>query len=497
MSIPFHSDISCVVGSGTRYIGVGSSAGMYTNAGNPEGAVAALIGSICQDTTNGSVFVKTSGTGNTGWTILAAGSGTTDLGIGAITGTTLQVTSSSGTNATVPAATATDAGLLIAADKVKLNHVTVTQAVNLDAMELDISQHQTLFGVADGSVDLGTFTGAVIADDETVKGALQDLETAVESRLTTSLTSARILVGSSTNIATSRSMAGDVTLSNTGVATVVTATTTSAGKVELATDAETLAGSLTTRATSPANVDHYFTTLVGNATGVQHLGAFSGTTISDNRTVKAALQDLETFVESLASGLTFAGTWNATTVDPTAGLANNSFLRVSVAGTTSITTTNMGAKNDWAVGDFILKDNLGNIHVIDNTDAPINLATGTITNTTVQVTNSSGGANVTLPAAAASTSATAGDGDAGMLSGDDKYKLNALGGYAETYGGATSNVITHGLGTLDVLVQVFRVADGVQIFPSITRNSVNAVTLVHSIAPTASSMRVLISKIGA
>ena len=39
----------------------------------------------------------------------------------------------------------------------------------------------TLTGVPRGDSDLGTFTGTTIADNETIKGALQDLETAVES----------------------------------------------------------------------------------------------------------------------------------------------------------------------------------------------------------------------------------------------------------------------------------------------------------------------------
>lgn len=39
----------------------------------------------------------------------------------------------------------------------------------------------TLTGVSLGDSDLGTFTGTTIADNETVKGALQDLETAVEA----------------------------------------------------------------------------------------------------------------------------------------------------------------------------------------------------------------------------------------------------------------------------------------------------------------------------
>lgn len=39
-----------------------------------------------------------------------------------------------------------------------------------------------LSGVADGSTDLGTFTGSTISDGRTIKQALQDLETSVETK---------------------------------------------------------------------------------------------------------------------------------------------------------------------------------------------------------------------------------------------------------------------------------------------------------------------------
>ena len=46
--------------------------------------------------------------------------------------------------------------------------------------DLTIDHLHTLSGVAASSDDLGTFTGSTIADNETIKGALQDLETAHE-----------------------------------------------------------------------------------------------------------------------------------------------------------------------------------------------------------------------------------------------------------------------------------------------------------------------------
>jgi hypothetical protein len=61
----------------------------------------------------------------------------------------------------------------------KLGFISVTQAVDLDAMEAQGDNLVTLSGVASNAVNLGTFTGAVIPDNSTVKGALQALETEI------------------------------------------------------------------------------------------------------------------------------------------------------------------------------------------------------------------------------------------------------------------------------------------------------------------------------
>lgn len=489
-------EVRVPVGSAIQVVSDGASSfGTYWSNGTPEGSVTADPGSLCTDYANGALYLKVSGAGNTGWSQVAVGSGGANLAIGTIDGNTIQITSDTGTDATIPSATASAAGLMTASDKAKSDFITVTQGVDLDAMEADITEHQTLLGVADGSTDLGTFTGSTIADNVSIKAALQELETAVEGRVSSTLNSGEIFVGSAGNAATPVSLSGDATLSNTGVLTVASASDTVAGKVELATGAEVLTGSDTGRAVTPAGLDGYLTALVGNATGTQHLGAFTGSTIADNVNVKDALQALETALEAMVGGMTFAGTWDATTADPSASMVNSSFLRVSVAGTTSVTTVNAGPKSDWQVGDFLMKDNLGNVHVIDNTDAPISLGLAAITNATLDVTNSSGGSAVTLPAAAPSTALNAGDGTAGVLSGDDKFKLNNIGNFQETYGNgaATAFVINHNLGSTDVRVSVIRVADGVEVYPQIARTNANAVTLTHGIAPTAGQFRVIVS----
>ena len=52
-------------------------------------------------------------------------------------------------------------------------------------INLDVDDLKTLSGVAGGSVNLGTFTGTTISDNVTIKVALQELETALESTVDT------------------------------------------------------------------------------------------------------------------------------------------------------------------------------------------------------------------------------------------------------------------------------------------------------------------------
>jgi len=66
--------------------------------------------------------------------------------------------------------------------------------------------------------------------------------------------------------------------------------------------------------------------------------------------------------------------------------------------------------------------------------------------------------------------------------------------YAQTFGDgtATSIAITHGLSTLDALVQVYEVSTGATIECDVIRNSTNQVTLGFALAPASNSLRVLV-----
>ena len=114
---------------------------------------------------------------------------------------------------------------------------TVTNLIN--ANETHIDNMATLTGVAKDSTDLGSFSGTTVADSQTVKQALQALETAVESK---------------------------------GSAASLTSLTTAVGDLN---------------------------TLSGVAQNDEDLGTFTGSTIADSVTIKAALQALETASEAI------------------------------------------------------------------------------------------------------------------------------------------------------------------------------------------------------
>ena len=108
----------------------------------------------------------------------------------------------------------------------------------INANETHIDNLATLTGVAKDSTGLGTFSGSTIGDSATIKAALQSLETSLETK------------GS----------AGSVTSVSTNVGDLVT--------------------------------------LSGVAQNAEDLGTFTGGTIADSSTIKAALQALETAVEA-------------------------------------------------------------------------------------------------------------------------------------------------------------------------------------------------------
>ena len=150
----------------------------------------------------------------------------------------------------------------------------------------EVTSLRTLSGTAAGDNDMGTFTGSIIPDASTTKAALQSLETPLETAqgdITTLQTDVGTL---QTDVGTLQT---DVGTLQTDVGALQTGLTTAQG------DISTLQTGLADNDTETAALR----TTVGTAAGATDLGTFTGSIITDNSTVKTALQELETSVEAV------------------------------------------------------------------------------------------------------------------------------------------------------------------------------------------------------
>jgi hypothetical protein len=142
------------------------------------------------------------------------------------------------------------------------NEISVDPAVLQDIADL-----ATLSGVTANSTDLGLFTGSTIADNSTIKAALQSLEVKAEQNASANGNNSTVLADHETRISQNE------------------------------TDINALQNSASGSASDIADI----LTTIGTADGDTNIGTFTGGTITDNVSVKTALQELETALEAVAA----------------------------------------------------------------------------------------------------------------------------------------------------------------------------------------------------
>ena len=139
---------------------------------------------------------------------------------------------------------------------------------------------ENLFSSVASGTDLGTFTGSTVSDNASVKTALQELETALEAE-----TAAR---------GTAITAAVDA-LVDSAPGTLDTLNEIAAALNDDPALATTLTNLINANET---HIDNNVATL-GITKDDTDLGSFTGSTIADSSTVKAALQALETAAEAI------------------------------------------------------------------------------------------------------------------------------------------------------------------------------------------------------
>ena len=273
------------------------------------------------------------------------------------------------------------------------------------------------------TTDLGTFSGTTIDNNQSIKAALQALETAIETEASSRATAISDLVdGAPALLDTLNELAAAInddenfvtTITNlidaneTHIDNVATLTGVAKDSANLGTfTGSTIADSSTLKAAIQAletalelkaatsvvteidgNVDDLIT-LSGVAENASGLGTFTGSTISDASTIKDALQDLETAVEGAQAGSAVADRTKTITGD-----ADTSHYITFVADDNSTATaetvfTDAGvtynpASNLLTVGSLdVSSPRIGGV-VVTSTAAEINLLDG-VTATTAEL----------------------------------------------------------------------------------------------------------------
>ena len=206
----------------------------------------------------------------------------------------------------------------------------------------------TLSGVAENATDLGTFTGTTIADTETVKGALQDLETALEALSASSGIPASTVDAKGDLIAAT----ADDTVARLAVGTDNQFLKAASGQttgLQWATpdDAEIAAsGSATNYTPSGATVDGNLAgidTALGEFSRVVTISATGTTTLAEathrNALIKITTTDAVTIAAPSSGSTSWVVTvWNKAAADQTVAgqtVSANSITSVFVDGTTA------------------------------------------------------------------------------------------------------------------------------------------------------------------
>lgn len=150
------------------------------------------------------------------------------------------------------------------------------------------------------------------------------------------LTSANILVGNSSNVATSVAMSGDVTISNTGATTVVSGSTSVAGKLQLT---DSTSSTSTTTAATPNAVKSAYD--LANAALPKSGGTMTGAiTFAAGQTISgyAALATAQSFTAAQRGTISALGAVTAGTTTLDFATANNFSLSLPAGGTVTLAT---------------------------------------------------------------------------------------------------------------------------------------------------------------
>ena len=425
---------------------------------------------------------------------------TTNLGV-VQNGTSLTITSSDGTNASLPVADTNNWGVLSdelfdeiqantakdgisSAQSTKLGHISVSQAVDLDTMESNIATNNAKTGITSSqatAIQNNSAKNTYPSADATKVGFITvtqdvDLDT-MESNIATNNAKTGITSGQAsaitantakvTNVSTNLSVTatGDtlrVNSSDGDNATLPLATTNTWGVMSdemfdtLAAAAPKASPALTGTPTAPTAAANTNTTQIATTAYVQ-------TEITD--LIGGAPGALDTLNE-LAAAIDDDASYASTITSALGG-------KSPTAGSTSLVTVGTISTGTWQ-GSAISTDYIAN-------------TSGTNTGDEVAASTTTAG----VVERATNTEADAGSDTSRYVTPAHLARRT----YTETIGNGslTSIPVTHNLGTRNVIVQMYDSSSYETVYAEVVRNSTSQVTIDFNSAPASNDVTVLIS----
>lgn len=409
--------------------------------------------------------------------------GVTNLGYTAATdqGT---VTSNTGTNATIPLADGTNAGLMTAAEKTVVGNQSGTNtgdnAVNslYDSLVSNVTTNLSEGTATNTTVDVNSSDGnnATLQQASTSRAGLLS-KAKYDEIVANSLKVSDVNHNVTTNLSTTSTQTTNTVVSSDGTDAVLTAASTSkAGVMTKAMYDEHVINNA-----KVSNVDETLTSLA-LASNILTYTDENG----DDTDIDLALYLDDSNLARLTSGSIDGTTGEATFTrddDSTFTVDMSDFLdAITLNNTLTSTSTTQGLT---AAQGKVLKD------LIDG----LNVGTGTNTGDEVQATTTVKG----IAEIATQTEVNTGTDNTRIVT--PLTLKNNLGvtaslsttlTYSQLVGGSTSQVITHSIGNQFVQVSVYEVAGMDKVECEVELTSASTVTLKFNVAPAADSLRVVI-----
>jgi hypothetical protein len=438
-------------------------------------------GQIYWNTNDDTLYVFNA-TGNA-WIDLGE-SGITNLGYsGTVSNGT--ITSSSGNNATIPAGTTSAAGLLIPSDKTKLNSTSGTNTgdnsinTRYEGVNDNVTTNLSEGTVTGTTVDVNSSDGtnATLAQASGLRAGVLSSTKYSEIVANTNKTS-DINHNVSTNLGITKSITTNVITSSDGNnATITAANGSNAGLMTTAIFNEHTANN-----SKVSNVPETLTSISLTASNELKYVAENGSTTTLDLALYLDDTNLSRITSGSINGTTGLATFQRTdgstfTVDMSDFLdgitLNNTLTSTS---TSQALTANMGRELKSQIDNL---DTGSGSNTGDEPDASETVKGIIEVATQAEVNAATVGFRAVTPATLQGHLNTSGS------------KINAV-KYTQLAGGSTSQIITHSIGSKFVQVQVFEESSGSRVECGVDLTSTTTVTLKFNVAPTASSLRVVI-----